>query len=132
MKKVPIVLGLATTTYWLIAFLVGWISTFSPVDTPEHDAWWNILPLREPGRWLGLLVYEALEWVTGLNYGVLIGWPLVAALVGTSAILGYSAWFLAILVTSRIARKRHIAAIGQLQNENAEQVEDCDTSQRPC
>lgn len=108
-KRIPIVLGLATTAFWLLSFGVA-LGAFYLGDDSE-SRWWNLAFLREPGFWLGNIVFTWHERALHVDYGYVLsdGWTaFLVSLVVTAFGIGVGAWTLAQLALSFYLRLRKV------------------------
>lgn len=95
-KVLPLIIGGIVAGYWVAAFIVAF-----------HCYWghWIIAPFREPGRWLGALIYE---WLPYYENGILPGELLfLITLYGVAITLGVCAYLLSYLIVRKFEVRRH-------------------------
>ncbi len=101
-----ITIGVLVFLYWVVAFLVAFMSHFAAVLQIDVSSWWNLGWLRVPGLSVGMWVYEFLEMLPGWDYAAILGWPLYIALFISAVAMGTGAWLLSALVTGWWLRRK--------------------------
>ena len=70
MKRIPLILGVSVSIYWLLAFSLAFRS-ISVEST--NQPWWDFALIREPGYYIGSSIFGLFELIPGIEYGHILG-----------------------------------------------------------